>query len=93
MPRGSTSCASANDIQTASSSFHLSSFPDRGWFWQIPISWLGGIAMRHERRRQYTQLLGLDDRPLADIGISRPDADEMALRSSCIGALMWHVYR
>jgi uncharacterized protein YjiS (DUF1127 family) len=88
MPCGSTICASTNDIQTA-----LSSFPDRGRFWQIPLSWLGGIAMWHERRRQYTQLLELDDRLLADIGISRPDADEMALKSSCIGALMWHAYR
>ena len=88
MSCGSANCASANDIQAA-----LSSFPDRGRFWQIPFSWLAGIALRYERRRQYTQLLELDDRLLADIGLSRPDADEAALKSSCIGALMWQVYR
>lgn len=88
MSCGSASFAPFNNTQAA-----LSSFPDRGRFWQIPLSWLAGIAARGERRRQYAQLLELDDRLLADIGISRPDADEIALKSSCIGALMWQVYR
>ncbi|MGZ5877400.1 MAG: DUF1127 domain-containing protein [Bradyrhizobium sp.] len=51
------------------------------------------MASRCERRRQYAQLLELDDRLLADIGLSRSDVDEVALRSSCIDALMWQVYR
>jgi uncharacterized protein YjiS (DUF1127 family) len=84
----SASCAPANDIETTPSSF-----PDRGRFWQIPLSWLAGIALRCERRRQHRQLLELDDRLLADIGISRQHAVEQALESSWIRVLMWQTYR
>ena len=84
----SASCAPAKDIETA-----LSSFPDRGRFWQIPLSWLAGYASRCERRRQHRQLLELDDRLLADIGISRQHAVEQALESSWIRVLMWQIYQ
>jgi hypothetical protein len=84
----SASSASANNIETT-----LPSFPDRGWSWQVPLSWLAGIALRCERRYQHRQLLELDDRLLADIGISRRHAVEEMLKSSWIRALMWHVYR
>jgi uncharacterized protein YjiS (DUF1127 family) len=88
MSCGSTSCSSANDIQAA-----LSSFPVRGWRWKIPLAWLAGIAARRERRRQHRQLLELDDRLLADIGISRQDAVEEALKSSWTRVMMWQAHR
>ena len=87
MPCGSTDCISTPYIETIPPSF-----PDSEWFWRIPLSWLDGMASRCERRRQYAQLLELDDRLLADIGLSRLDVDEVALRSSWIDALMWEVY-
>jgi uncharacterized protein YjiS (DUF1127 family) len=46
-----------------------------------------------ERRYQCKELLGLDDRLLADIGISREQAIEEALKSSWAHLLMWHLYR
>jgi uncharacterized protein YjiS (DUF1127 family) len=88
MSCGSANCASANDIQTA-----LSSFPDRRRRRQIPLSWLAGIALWRERRRQHRQLLELNDRLLADIGLSRQDAVEEALRSSLTNVLMWQAFR
>jgi uncharacterized protein YjiS (DUF1127 family) len=51
------------------------------------------IAMGLERRYQCKELLGLDDRLLADIGISREQAIEEALKSSWAHLLMWHLYR
>ena len=88
MSRGSASRASANDIQAASSSF-----PDRRRRRQIPLSWLAGIASWSEPRHQYQQLLELDDRLLADIGLSRQDAVEEALKSSLTKVLMWQAFR
>jgi hypothetical protein len=37
------------------------------WFWKFPLALLDGIT----RRRQYNELLELDDRLIADIGLSR----------------------
>jgi uncharacterized protein YjiS (DUF1127 family) len=96
MPCGSTTYIPTNDIETASPSRR-----DPGWFWQIPLSWLAkiasriasGIAMELERRHQRRGLLELDDRLLADIGISGDQAVEEALRSSRAHLLMWHIYR
>ena len=88
MSCGSANCPSANDIQAAPSSF-----PDRGRRRRIPLSWLAGIASWSERRHQYRQLLELDDRLLADIGISRQHAVEEALKSAWIGVVMWQGYR
>lgn len=53
------------------------SFRDLRWFWKIPLAWLDGLAQRWERRRQYGQLVELDDRMLADIGLSRTIAKEV----------------
>jgi uncharacterized protein YjiS (DUF1127 family) len=88
MSRDSARCASANDIQAASSEF-----PVRRRRRQIALSWLAGIALWRERRRQHRQLLELDDRLLADIGISRQDAVEEALKSSLTNVLMWQASR
>jgi uncharacterized protein YjiS (DUF1127 family) len=48
-----------------------------------------GLERRHHRR----ELLGLDDRLLADIGISREQAVEEALKSSWAHLLMGQLYR
>jgi uncharacterized protein YjiS (DUF1127 family) len=65
----------------------LSSFQGLGWFRKITLAWLEGIAMRWERRRQYRQLLELDDRMLADIGLSRTIAKEV--RRSDLYMVAW----
>jgi len=46
--------------------------PNPGWFWKLPLALLDGIT----RRRQYNELLELDDRFLRDIGLSRTDIAE-----------------
>ena len=100
MPCGSTTYIPTNHIETASPSRR-----DRGWSWQIPLSWLAKIASRIaskiaskialglERRHRRRELLELDDRLLADIGISREQAIEEALKSSSAHVLMWQLYR
>ena len=92
MPCGSTTYIPTNHIEKASPSRQ-----DPGWFWQIPLSWLAKIAskiaMGFERRHQRRGLLELDDRLLADIGMSRERAFEEALKSSWAHPLMWQIYR
>jgi uncharacterized protein YjiS (DUF1127 family) len=92
MPCSSTTYIPTNHIETASLSRQ-----DPGWFWQIPLSWLAKIAskiaMGLERRHQRRERLGLDDRLLADIGISTEQAIEEALKSSWAHLLMWQIYR
>jgi uncharacterized protein YjiS (DUF1127 family) len=82
MSCGSTTCNSTTTLDAASPSF-----PDLGWSWKIPLAWLAGIAVGWERRQQYRQLLELDDRLLADIGISRPAAEEV--RRSPLYLIAW----
>jgi uncharacterized protein YjiS (DUF1127 family) len=80
MPCGSTN--PTNTLDAASPSF-----PDLGWSWKIPLAWLAGLALGWERRCQYRQLLELDDRLLADIGVSRMAAEEA--RRSPLYLLAW----
>ena len=82
MSCGSTPCNSTNTLDAASPSF-----PDLRWSWKIPLASLAGIALWWERRRQYRQLLELDDRLLADIGLSRTAAQEV--RRSPLYLLAW----
>ena len=77
MSRGST-----NTLNPASSLF-----PHLRWSWKIPIAWLAGIAVGSERRNQYRQLLELDDRLLADMGISRTAVEEV--RRSPLYMIAW----
>ena len=86
------SCSSAGLTSANHTPAALLSFPDRGRFWHITLSWLAGIAVRGQRRRQYPQPLELNDRLLADIGISGQHPVEHALKSSWIRVLMWHVH-
>jgi uncharacterized protein YjiS (DUF1127 family) len=88
MSCGSTNCPSTNYIETAPPSF-----PSLKWSWKSPPAWLIRTALKCERRHQRRQLLELDDRLLADIGISRQQAVEEALKSSWTRVLMWLAYR
>ncbi len=72
MPCGSTIDDSNNTLDAISASF-----PALGWSWETPLAWQAGIALWWERRSQYRELLELDDRLLADIGISRTDVAEV----------------
>jgi uncharacterized protein YjiS (DUF1127 family) len=72
MSCGSTTCNSTNTLDAASPSF-----PAFRWSRKIPFAWLAGIALGWERRCQYRQLLELDDRLLADIGVSRTAVQEV----------------
>lgn len=82
MSCGSTACNSTNPLHATSPSF-----PDLGWSWKIPLAWLTGITLRWERRYQYGQLLELDDRLLADIGVSRMTVAEA--RRSPLYLIAW----
>ena len=82
MPCGSTTRISTNTLDAASPSF-----PDLGWFWKIPLAWLAEITFRWDRRRQYRQLLELDARMLADIGLSRTTVEEA--RRSSVYMIAW----
>lgn len=72
MPCGSIIDDSINTLDAASNSF-----PAFKWSWKIPLAWLAGIVLWWERRSQYGELLELDDRLLADIGVSRTDVEEV----------------
>lgn len=80
------SCGStANSTNTLGAASR--SFPDFGWSWKIPLTWLTGLVMWWEQRRQHQQLLDLDDRMLADIGISRTTVEK--LRGSQLHMTDW----
>lgn len=80
MSCGST--ASTNTLDAASLSFR-----DLRWSWKIPLAWLVATILGWERRRQYKQLLELDDRLLADMGISRTTVEEV--RRSPLYLIAW----
>jgi uncharacterized protein YjiS (DUF1127 family) len=72
MSCGSTISNSTNNLKAASHSL-----PDLKWLWNIPLTWLAGIALGWERRHQCRQLLELDDHLLADIGLSKTAVEEV----------------
>jgi uncharacterized protein YjiS (DUF1127 family) len=82
MPCGSTTLNSATTLNATSPSF-----PDLGWSWKTPHTWLAGIALWLERRHEYRQLRELDDRLLADMGLSRTDVEEV--RRSSLYLMAW----
>ena len=63
------------------------SFQDLRWSWKTPLAWLVARILGWERRRQYKQLLELDDRLLADIGLSRTIVKEV--RTSPLYIIAW----
>ena len=72
MPCGSTIDDSTHTLDAVSPSF-----PAFGWSWKVPLAWLAGIMLWWKRRAEYRELLELDDRLLADIGVSRTDVEEV----------------
>jgi uncharacterized protein YjiS (DUF1127 family) len=82
MACGSTTGNSTNTLGATSPSL-----PDLGWSWKIPLAWLAGMIVRWDRRRQYKELLELDDRLLADIGLSRTIIKEV--RTSPLYIIAW----
>jgi uncharacterized protein YjiS (DUF1127 family) len=82
MSCGSTTCNSTNTLGAASTAF-----PDTRWSWKTPLAWLAGIALWLEGRHQCRQLLDLDDRLLADIGLSRTAVEEV--RRSPLYLVAW----
>ena len=82
MSCGGTTCNSTNTLGAASPIF-----PDLRWSWKILLAWLAGIALWWERRCQYRELLELDDRLLADIGISKTVVEE--IRESSLYERAW----
>jgi uncharacterized protein YjiS (DUF1127 family) len=81
------SCGSTTGNSTNTLGAPSPSFPDLGWSWKIPLAWLTGMVLRWERRRQYRQLLELDDHLLADIGLSRTIIKEV--RQSPVYIIAW----
>ncbi|MCK1515977.1 DUF1127 domain-containing protein [Bradyrhizobium sp. 190] len=63
------------------------SFRDLRWARKTPLAWLVATSLGWERRRQYKQLLELDDRLIADMGISRTTVDEV--RRSPLYLIAW----
>ena len=88
MPCGGTDCTSIRHVKTIPPAF-----PDFGLFWQIPLSRLSGVAAWIERRSRYRELRELDDRLLADIGLSRHQVGEDPLRASRTFLTMWQADR
>jgi len=69
MSCGSATCSSSKSDRSSTE-------PLLGLAWTVPspFSVLQEIGFRHERWRQRQRLLELDDRLLADIGLSRREA-------------------
>jgi hypothetical protein len=65
----------------------LSSDPAVRWSWKTPLAWLAGMTLGWERRCHNKQLLELDDRLLADMGLSRPGVEEV--RRSSLYMIAW----
>ncbi|WP_439392271.1 DUF1127 domain-containing protein [Bradyrhizobium sp. PMVTL-01] len=80
------SCSSTTRASTDASRVASPAFPDLRWFWQFPFAQLVGIALWLDRRRQYGELLELDDRLLADIGVSRTTVEEVRRSSLYLDA-------
>ena len=81
MPCGSTINHSPNILDEVSAAF-----PTLRWSWKIPLAWLAGTALWLERRHEYRQLLELDGRLLADIGVSKADVEEVRRSSLYLDA-------
>jgi len=86
MSCGSTTCTSTSYDIPASKPF--AGFE---WLWQRPSVWFAKVSRGCERSHQRRQLLELNDRLLADIGLTREQAVEEACKSFWIGVTMWRL--
>jgi uncharacterized protein YjiS (DUF1127 family) len=82
MSCGSTSCNPIHNFEAVSTAF-----PDLRRSWHRPLALLTEISLGWDRRYQYCELLQLDDRLLADIGLSRTAVEEV--RRSSLYLLAW----
>jgi uncharacterized protein YjiS (DUF1127 family) len=74
MSCGSTTCAPTETFVPKSEPFGTL---DR--LWRNPlVRWIAAAIQMYSRRRQRQALLGLDDNQLADIGVSRQQAEQEA---------------
>jgi len=80
------SCSSIACGSTDTSKSALPAFPDLRWLWKFPLAWLVGIASGLKRRSQYNEFLELDDRLLADVGLSRTAVEEVRRSSLYLDA-------
>ena len=80
------SCGSTTSNSTYIIDAPSHAFLAPGW-WTIPLAWLAEIALGWERRYQYRQLLELDDRLLADMGLARTAVEEV--RRSPLYLIAW----
>ena len=88
MSCGTTTCTSIRyDIPAAPP------FAGYGGLSQRLRAWPAAIDRGYDRWRQRRQLLKLDDRLLADIGVSRQQARDEARKSSWTRLTLWQVYR
>jgi uncharacterized protein YjiS (DUF1127 family) len=62
-------------------------------FWPNLLAWLTRTSSTCDQHYQRRQLLELDDRLLADIGVARDRAVEEACKSGWIRLTMWRIYR
>ena len=85
MPCGST-ISNPTFTMNAPSSARTLSLSDVRW-WKIPLAPLTGIVRVLDQRRQYRELLELDDRLLADIGLTRATVEFM--RDSPLYLIAW----
>ena len=82
MPCGSTTCKSTNTLDAPSSSV-----PDFGRSWKILIAWLAGQHWVGNDDPSTANFSKLDDRLLADIGVSRTAVKEV--RRSQLYLIAW----
>ena len=81
MSCGSALCSQSQDpvLSPAAFPFPRTALPDIGWRDRLRAVWMS-LRRLEERRRQRLALAELDDRLLADIGVSREQARREADR-------------
>jgi uncharacterized protein YjiS (DUF1127 family) len=78
------SCGSTTRIPDDILEIPARSFPRLSPLWRALLAGLDGLSLHWERRHQRRQLLELDDRLLADIGLTRRQTAEEAAKSFMI---------
>jgi uncharacterized protein YjiS (DUF1127 family) len=87
------SCANAICASTHQEESTPASIPSLWWPWRFPLRLLAAKAGCFERRCERREILELDDRLLADIGLTRQDVSDGAVTSCYARVATWHAYR